>query len=235
MFNLVKHCFIDLLEFFNMNDTNSNPVLKSILYIIAALAGAGLIIYGAFFYTKPSPENQKAQILPSNNSENQEQTYNEPILGNKNAPVTMIEYGSYLCGHCIDFSKNIFPLIYENYIKTGKVKFIYRSFPPYELSIALMCANEQNKFWEYHEKAIYSEISSIDDLKSFASAVGIEQESFNQCLDSQKYLSNAEKIITQGQELGVAGTPTFFINDEKIVGALPYEQFESAINSALNK
>lgn len=218
-----------------MEQTTSNPVLKSIFYIIAALAGAGLIIYGAFFYTKPSAENQKAQILQSVNSQNQEQEYNEPILGDENAPITMIEYGSYLCSHCIDFSKNIFPLIYENYIKTGKVKFIYRSFPPYELSIALMCANEQNKFWEYHDQAIRGEISSIDDLKSFANSIGLNQESFDQCLDSQKYLSNAEKIITQGQELGVDGTPTFFINEEKIVGALPYEQFEAAINAALNK
>jgi len=207
---------------------------KSITYILAALAGAGLIIYGAFFYTKPKSANQQAKILPENNS-SIETSFQEPFLGESNAPVTMIEYGSYLCGHCIDFSLNTFPKIEKEYIKTGKIKFIYRSFQPIELSMALMCANEQNKFWEYHNRAISSSIAKEDDLKLFASAIGLDTTKFNECLDSQKYQPTAEKIIKEGQDAGVEGTPTFFINGQKLVGALPYEDFQKAIDKELNK
>lgn len=212
----------------------STNYFKSFSYILAALAGAGLIIYGAFFYTKPKAATQQAKIFPGNNS-SAEINFQEPVLGEPNAPVTMIEYGSYLCGHCINFSLNTFPKIEEEYIKTGKVKFIYRSFPPIELGMALMCANEQNEYWEYHNKATGSNITKEDDLKLFASAIGLDTTKFNECLDSQKYQKAVEKIIKEGESLGVDGTPTFFINNQKLVGSLPYEDFQKVIDKELNK
>lgn len=210
-----------------------NTTLKSFLYIIAALAGAGFIIYAAFFYTNPSISSQPASIIPKSTEQKDVANYNEPVLGNPNAPVTMIEYGSYLCGHCIDFSKNIFPKINENYIQTNKVKFIYRSFPPYELGLALMCANDQNKFWEYHEQGINNSITKADDLKAFAGKIGLDQNAFDQCFDSGKYQAAIENLIAQAQDEGITGTPSFFINDQKIIGALPYEEFEKAIEAEL--
>jgi len=215
-----------------------NTIVKNVLYIIAALAGAGLIIYGAFFYTKPNVNSQQASIIPKINEQtpnNAEINFVDPVLGEEKAPVTIIEYGSYLCGHCIAFGRDTFPKIDENYIKTGKVKFIYRSYPPYELGMALMCANEQNKFWEYHEYAIQNDINKVEDLKSFATSAGLDGSVFDQCFDSGKYQSAAEKIITDGQNAGVSGTPTFFINSQKIVGARAYEDFAKAIDSELNK
>lgn len=214
-----------------------NAVIKNVLYIVAALAGAGLIIYGAFFYTKPNINNQQASIIPktSEQTQNAKIDFKDPVLGEENAPITIIEYGSYLCGHCITFSRETFPLINEKYIKTGKVKFIYRSYPPYELGMALMCANEQNKFWEYHEYAVQNDISKVEDLKLFATNAGLDNSTFNQCFDSGKYQSSAEEVITDGQNAGVSGTPTFFINDQKIIGALAYEDFAAAIDAELNK
>lgn len=214
-----------------------NAVIKNVLYIVAALAGAGLIIYGAFFYTKPNINNQQASIIPktSEQTQNAKIDFKDPVLGEENAPITIIEYGSYLCGHCITFSRETFPLINEKYIKTGKVKFIYRSYPPYELGMALMCANEQNKFWEYHEYAVQNDISKVEDLKLFATNAGLDNSTFNQCFDSGKYQSSAEEVITDGQNAGVSGTPTFFINDQKIIGALVYEDFAAAIDAELNK
>lgn len=211
-----------------------NNIFKSFFYILAALAGAGLIIYGAFFYTKPKPASQQAKILPENNS-SVEVNFQEPVLGNPSAPVTMIEYGSYLCGHCINFSLNTFPKIEEKYIKTDKVKFIYRSFPPIELGMALICASEQNKYWEYHNQAIGGNITKEDDLKIFAGAIGLDTTKFNECLDSKKYQATAEKIIKEGENLGVEGTPTFFINNQKFVGSLSYEDFQKIIDGELKK
>ncbi|KKR03435.1 MAG: DSBA oxidoreductase [Parcubacteria group bacterium GW2011_GWF2_39_13b] len=223
-----------------MEQQNSaqNTIGKTIMYVLAALAGAGLIIYGAFFYTKPRAESQQASIIAKTGEQAQnaiKADFVDPVLGNTNAPITIIEYGSYLCGHCNTFSQEIFPIIYENYIKTGKVKFIYRSFPPYELGMALMCANEENKFWEYHDYAIQNQITEVDDLKTFAIGAGLNGPAFNECFDSGKYQETSEAIIVDGQNAGVSGTPTFFINNQKVVGALPYEDFAKAIDAELNK
>ncbi len=210
-------------------------------YILAALIGAGLIIYGAFYYTGMEKiSKQEAQVLPATTSVSSAGTkaiqgFKEIVLGDENAPVTIIEYASYLCGHCVTFYQNTLPKIEENYIKTGKVKLIYRPFPPLEIGMALACAQEQNKFWEYNHEAYNLQIGSPDDLKTIASKIGADADKFNKCFDSQKYNLVAENWYKEAQDAGVDGTPTFFINDEKIVGDLPYEDFQKAIDAALSK
>lgn len=213
-----------------------NNLFKNSVYLIASLAGAGLIIYGAIFYTKNSNLNQQtAQILPSaDNNQITPADFQEPILGDPNAPVTIIEYGSYLCGHCINFMQKTFPQLEEEYIKTNKVKYIYRSYPPLELGMALACASEQDKFWEYNHEAYYNKITKEDDLKTFAANLNLDTAQFNTCLDSEKYRSVAENWYKQGQDAGVTGTPTFFINGQKVVGDLPYEEIKATIEKALN-
>lgn len=201
--------------------------MKYPFYILAALIGAGLIIYGTFFYTNPA--SKEASILPQIINPKLE----EPFLGNAEAPVTIIEYGSYLCGHCADFQRDTLPQIEEKYIQTNKVKFIYRSFPPIELAIADWCAQEQNKFWEYHNYVFQRDIGSVDDLKQYAKDVGLDETKFSECLDSEKYKNEADNWYNMGKAAGVDGTPTFFINDQKVVGNLPYEEFEKIIEEKL--
>lgn len=216
-----------------------NNSTKNLVYVLAALIGAGLIIYGAFYYTGMEKTlKQEAQILPLANGDSSanaepDQVFKEAILGNENAPVIMIEYASYLCGHCVTFYQNTLPKIEENYIKTGKVKLIYRPFPPLEIGMALACAQEQNKFWEYNHEAYNSQIGSPDDLKAIASKIGADADKFNKCFDSEEYKSVAENWYKEAQDANVEGTPTFFINDKKIVGDLPYEDFQKAIDEAL--
>ena len=219
----------------------STKSTKNLVYISAALIGAGLIIYGAFYYTNiETTSKQEAQVLPVAKNDGSADTktaqaFKEVVLGDEKAPVTMIEYASYLCGHCVTFSRNTFPKIEENYIKTGRVKFIYRPFPPLEIGMALACAQEQNKFWEYNHEAYNSQIGSPDDLKTIASKVGADADKFNKCFDSEEYKSIAENWYKEAQDAGVEGTPTFFINDKKIVGDLPYEDFQKAIDEELAK
>ncbi len=228
--------------------TSQSNLFRNVVYIVAALAGAGLIVYGAFFYTQKAKNNpQTAQVLPqTQNSDSQQQpqqqqaapkvtaNFVEPFLGKENAPVTMIEYGSYLCGHCINFGRNTFPQIEQNYINTGKVKFIYRSYPPLELGMAVLCANDQGKFWEYDKYAIAHDITSEDDLKKFAADLGLNKDEFNKCLDDKKYNDQATAWYQMGQDAKVEGTPTFFINDKQIVGDLPYADFQKAIDEAIS-
>jgi protein-disulfide isomerase len=210
-----------------MDRTN---LTKKIIYTLAALLGAGLIIYGAVYYTGKT-------IIPSGGNTSPEdakaiQDFKEAVLGNEKAPVTMIEYASYLCGHCVTFYQNTFPKIEEDYIKTGKVKMIYRPSPPLEIGMALACAQEQNKFWEYNHEAYESQIGSSDDLKKIAKEIGVDATKFDKCLDSEKYKAVAEQWYKEAQDAHVEGTPTFFINDKKLVGDLPYEDFQKAIEEA---
>jgi protein-disulfide isomerase len=164
-------------------------------------------------------------------------------IGRDDAPVVIIEYYSYLCGYCKQFEDAVKPKIIENYITTGKARLILRSFPPYELSQAVLCANDQEKFLEYHNYlfANNDKIKSIEDLKSFAKTIGLNESEFNQCLDSGKYKSKAEEWYAQGNsdftKAGIPqdkqGTPAFFINGEPVIGAVPYEDFVKIIESKL--
>jgi len=216
-----------------MEQNNNN--FRNLIFVIAAIAGAGLIIYGAFFYSNPKAAEQPAAISQATEKNTQEVSFTEPFLGDLNAKVTVTEYASHLCGHCIAFAKETFPKLEEEYIKTNKIKFVYRSFPPLEVGMSLACANDQEKFWEYSHEAYAKGITKEEDLKTFAGNIGLNQDQFNQCLDTAKYQSVAENWFKQGQDAGVEGTPTFFINDKQIVGNQPYEEFRKVIEEELAK
>lgn len=204
---------------------------KLIIIIILAC----FVIGGIWYFSQSSPaENGTTDteelIEPT-------ETDSELVMGDPNAPITIIEYSTHLCGHCVRFHQETLPLIIEKYIKTGQVKLIHKVFPPLELGQAVLCAYEQEKYLDYNaylfEHAL--ELKGVDDLKIFAANLGLETEQFNQCLDSKKYEAIAQKWYDEGQQAGVTGTPTFFINDQKIVGNLPYEEFERVIEQELAK
>lgn len=166
-------------------------------------------------------------------------------IGSENAPVTIVEYYSYFCGYCGLFHQETYPNILEDYINNGKVKYVFRSFPPFELGMAVLCANDQNKFSEYHNALFENaqEIQQIDDLKKLAKDTGLSEVNFNECFDSQKYLAKVQEWYNQGskdfESAGVPedqrGTPAFFINGELIVGAQAYDVFMEVIDSKLEE
>ena len=133
------------------------------------------------------------------------------------------------------------PQIEENYIQTGKVKFVYRDYPlsfhPHAQTAAeaAECAKEQEKYWEYHDK-LYNNINDLDNesLKQYAKDLGLDITQFNECLDSGKMASEVEKDFQDGASYGISGTPTFFINGVMVVGAKPYEVFQQVIEQELN-
>ncbi len=169
----------------------------------------------------------------------------DAILGNKNAPITIVEFSDFQCPFCTKFYEQTLPLIEENYIKTGKVKFVYRDFPlsfhqyAQKAAEAAECAEEQNKFWEYHnilfEKQAEWSIGGIDKLKEYTQSLGLNSNNFNGCLDSGKYANEVQKDFNDGQRYGVSGTPTFFINGIKLTGAQPFDAFKQVIEQELNK
>jgi protein-disulfide isomerase len=166
----------------------------------------------------------------------------DPIKGDANAPVTIVEFSDFQCPFCGRFYKQTLPLIEKEYINTGKVKLIFRDFPlnfhenAQKAAEAAECADEQGKFWEYHDK-IFENQKKLDmtSLKGYAAEIGLDIEKFDSCIDTGKYSSEVQKDFNDGSRYGVSGTPTFFINGIKLVGAYPFDAFKQIIDAELTK
>ena len=173
----------------------------------------------------------------------------DAYLGNKNAPITLIEFSDFQCPFCRKFYKETFPQIKKEYIDTGKARLVYRDFPLSFHSGATSaaegaeCAKEQGKFWEMHD-AIFDEQEkqgsgtvqfTANDVKKWAAKIGLNTSKFNQCLDSGRYKQEVEKDIADGSVAGVTGTPAVFINGRLVVGAQPFTAFKVIIDEELKK
>ena len=166
----------------------------------------------------------------------------DPVKGSESAPVTIIEFSEYQCPYCKRFFDQTLSLIEDNYIETGKVKYVFRDFPlsfheyAQKAAEASECADEQDKFWEYHDKLFENQNAlSVENLKQYARDLGLDTTRFDSCLDSGAMASEVQKDLDDGSEYGVSGTPGFFINGIKVVGAQPYSAFEEIIEQELNK
>jgi protein-disulfide isomerase len=172
-----------------------------------------------------------------------------PILGLKEAPITMIEFGDYQCFYCHQFYNTTEPDIVKNYINTGKVRMVFKDFTiigqdSVNAAHASHCAQEQGKFWDYHD-ALYNNWAgentgwaSSDNLLKFAKQVGLDPNTFNQCMTQSKYISVVEGSLSNAKDLGLTGTPDFFIilpdhTVTKVVGAQPYQVFDNIFKSQL--
>lgn len=169
----------------------------------------------------------------------------DEIFGDPAAPITVVEFSDFQCPFCKKFFEEAFPDIEKNYIKTGKVKFVYRDFPLDGHKQAVLaaqaaeCAKEQKKFREMHDLLFETQgewsgsPAALEFLKSLAVRTELKKEQFNACLDQQKYFNEIRKDYLDGFVMGVTGTPGFFINGEALSGAMPYEQVFKPIFEAL--
>ena len=174
-----------------------------------------------------------------------------PYLGDENAPITLIEFGDYQCFFCNKFFHETEANIITNYVDTGKVKIIFKDFtiigPDSILAAnAAHCANDQGKFWEYHDE-LYNNWAgenngwaSSENLIKFAQNVGLDHEQFNQCMSSGKYQQKVTASSNDARNLGITGTPAFFIigpdnQITRIPGAQPYEVFSELFEEELKK
>jgi protein-disulfide isomerase len=169
-------------------------------------------------------------------------TDNDPVKGDKKASVTIIEFGDFQCSYCEMFATNVFPEIEKKYIKTGQVKFVYRDFPlsfhqyAQKAAEAAECADEQGKFWNYHDKLFQNQNSlDLGSLKTYAQQLGLGMTKFNDCLDAGSMNAEVQKDVSDGGSYGVSGTPAFFINGTPLTGAQPFEEFEKIIEQELKK
>jgi protein-disulfide isomerase len=178
----------------------------------------------------------------------------DPVRGDPDAPITIIEFSDFQCPFCSRFQTQTLPTILEEYVDTGKVKFVYRDFPiqtshpnAMPAAVASECAHEQNKYWEYHDALFERQQTwnnlklsdSIDTFKKMAKELGMNEDQFNSCLDSGKYIDEINNDLKDGTNYGITGTPGFFVGNEKngfvkLIGAQPIEAFKKIIDSQLN-
>ena len=219
-----------------------NPImLVTILLVVSFFAGLfiGLNLPSVFSPNQNS-NNKITYIRVEGVSAN-----NSPFLGSPNAPVTIIEFSDFECVFCKSFFNSTFKEIKMNYIDSGKVKFVVRDFPLVNIhpnaenaSKAAKCAYEQNKYWEFHdilfenqEKWAYGNATS--EFTNYSSMLGLNKNEFTSCLTSEKYSGEILKDIQDGVNAGVEGTPTFYINGIKVVGAQTYDVFKEIIDAEL--
>lgn len=161
-----------------------------------------------------------------------------PVKGGNKAPVTIVEFSDFHCPFC----KQVVSTLAKLESQYGeKIKLVFRDFPIEGLHPgankaheAARCANEQGKFWPYHDKLFAGPANSSPELFSrFAKEVGLEPVAFETCLSSGKHQAAIQKDIEEGKRLGVVGTPAFFVNGRLFTGAQPFEAFARVIDEEL--
>jgi len=170
-----------------------------------------------------------------------------PVKGNSNAKVKIVEFADFRCPYCESFFTGTEPQIIKDYVDTGKASFYFRQYaflgPASTVAAnAAECANEQGKFWDYHDWLYKNQppetdtsMYNTDSLTTAAVNLGMNGDEFRSCLSANKDTANVQKDLADGQAVGVSGTPTFYINGKQIVGAVPYDTFKQAIDEALKQ
>ena len=163
----------------------------------------------------------------------------DAVLGDKNAPVTIIEFSDYSCSFCARFWADTLPSIKSEYIEKGKVKLVYRDYPflgPVSVSAAeaTECVREQggdDAFWKYHD-TIFENQQQLSEGKLLEWAQEMSYD-IEECLESGKFTSEVQKDLADGQAAGVRGTPGFVINGQLVSGAQPFAVFKQVIDEDL--
>ena len=259
---------------FNQNKNGKVSIKKSTFngLIIGLIVVVGVTAFFAGSYTSNLSSNQiseedledaiaKLELKILQNQLSTEQPIlsvkisvdNDPIIGNPDAPITIIEFSDFQCPFCARFYTQTLPLIYEEYIEPGKVKLVFRDYPIQSIhpnavpaAIASECANEQGKFKEMHDTLFENQnewgkqktADALSLFSQYATKIQLEQEVFDSCLTSGKYIEEISKDLDDGRDYGVTGTPGFFIGNDQIgyvelKGAQPFESFKKVIDSQL--
>ena len=238
-------------------------ILVALLIISAFLIG---VLYTKVQYLEKGVSAQVTSPLDNNSPDSQLQPENtgpvevsvddDPVMGDENAPVTMIEFVDYECPFCKSFFDETLPQIKSEYIDTGKVKLVIRDLPldfhqnAHKEAQAAECAREQggdSAYFKYHDEIFKRTTSNgtglaLTELSVIANDLGLDGSSLKQCLDSEKYKAEVDKDLADAASYGADGTPSFFIGKSDpsgnfqgtiLVGAQPANTFTQIIDALL--
>lgn len=182
----------------------------------------------------------------------------DPYLGPDDAKVTVVEFSDYECPYC-GASAGTHQGLIDRFLsqdptwepavpglrklaEDGIIKYVFRDFPltsihkdAQKAAEAGECADDQGKFWEYHDRLFESAKLDVASLKQHAADLGLDTASFDLCLDSGKYTAEVTKDLQDGSSAGVRGTPAYFVNGQLVSGAQSFKVLEQVINQELNK
>lgn len=224
----------------------------SFLVISLSIIFAGLIVGGAILYSDKAPSSvekeQEEVAVPESAKPGPRLDYSkltpvseqDHVRGNFAAPITIIEFSDFQCPFCKRFHP-VAKRILEEY--PDQVRWVYRHFPldsihPYARAAAEAseCAAEQGAFWEFADGLFENQDRLGDKLyQELAQNLGLNMDQFDQCVSSAKYKKKVQAQYQDGLRVGVTGTPNGFVNDQPLLGALPYEQLKSMIDKLLSQ
>lgn len=166
-------------------------------------------------------------------------------IGNPDAKIVVEAYEDFLCPHCGEFTAQVEPRLFDEYVKTGKVRFVYRTFPLQGFepgasiaANAAMCAADQGQFWQMHDQLFASQNKGMgyyepENLAKTAAALGMNSGQFTDCLNSLKYSSEIRQTSNDGIALGVQGTPTIFVNGTLLSNGADYSALKAELDRLL--
>ena len=174
-------------------------------------------------------------------------TENDFVIGDKNAPITVIEYASLSCSHCADFHNNTLEDIKKEYVDTGKVRFVFRDFPfnyPALLgSMVLRCIPNETRY--DYMNALYKlqtqwvnkeNIKTTKELYKIMQSGGMTKDEFDKCITNTELESEILQVVINAQnEFNIKSTPSFIINGQMFEGNKSPKEFRQILNKILSK
>ncbi|MBI3334774.1 thioredoxin domain-containing protein [Candidatus Pacearchaeota archaeon] len=246
----------NLLAFINAQGQGNAEIVSvaqenGLYKMTIAFQGQQIPVYvtldGSFLVTDPIPLTGGSASTGASGPDTSQRVEVEigssPVKGLRTAPVTIVEFTDYQCPFCGKHHSETYPQIIQEYVDTGKVLYVLKDYPlefhpeAQKAAEAARCAQEQKGdagYFKMHDKLFENQDSlSIENYKKWAREIGVPGVKFDECLDSGKYADEVQADLAYGQQLGVTGTPAFFIDGISVEGAQPYSVFKQVIDAEL--
>ena len=211
------------------------------MLVAVAVVGGGALWYAT--QRKPAPASTRTPERGAPASVAAADGFRGFTVGSDSAAVEVVEYSDFECPFCASFATVQMPVIREQLIAKGKVRWRYRDFPlpthAYSRYAALAghCAGEQGKFWEMHDQLFFRHDWAQTGknprslFRDFAKGIGLDLDRYDACMDSQRYAGRIQASVEEGDRLGVNGTPTFFVNRRRFEGHPTSDAFTALVDS----
>ena len=211
--------------------TTKSPMMRTLMLVVPAAVLIAVVLMAVNQVTTPPTAGTNRSAAAQGGA-----------LGPADAKVKVEVFSDFQCPHCRDFAVNVEPQIFQEYVDTGKIQFIYRHLiviGPDSVSAgqASECAGAQSQFWPYHDKLFTMQgirgAFTIESLKKYAGELKLNQAAFDQCLDNQVFEEKVRLDSQEGPARGARSTPTTFVNGLMIVGTQGFDVYQRAIDAAL--
>lgn len=208
-------------QLFNANSAENRQIVNNVIQSLVAQGGGG---------TAQGPQPGSFYEVSADD---------DPWRGTEDAPITIVEFADFRCSFCKRYNDETAELILANF--AGQVRMVYRDYPilgdsSRVAALAAGCMNDQGRFWDFHSLAYGNQQNlTRDAFIGYAQQLGMDVAQFTQCLDTAAHLDEINADATVAQNLGVSGTPAFFINGRFLSGAQPYDVFAQFINEELGR